>query len=85
MKTPMHPVDKTLNGISLRCATIERLYYTLHVSNILKNELAVAEWLGVVLFTSIVSVHHIVGSNFFIAWFTPLLAWLFQQFYVNDF
>lgn len=61
---PLNAVDRTLYCISLRCATDEELDHTLHTRGLLTDKVEVVEWLSVVLFTLIVSVHHIVRSKY---------------------
>lgn len=78
-------VDKTLNYISLRCATDSERDHTLDMRGMATNKVEVEEWSGVITFTLIVSLYHIVLSNYCVAPFTPALAWPFQRFDVNRF
>jgi len=80
---PMDEVDKSLRCICLRWSTDDGKDHSLRDPSTATIE--AGEWYGIIPFRSIVSVHHIVRSNYPLPPFLPKLPWPSHRFYVNRF
>lgn len=84
----MSPVDNVklfLSCLWLRWETDDKIYHTVD-SNLGGDDIIdVGEWYGVVPFSSIGSVHHIVRSNYYVSPLKSELSWPLHRFYVERF
>lgn len=82
---PIDNVDRVLNCLCLRWATGDECDRTITPDLQADDTMKVGEWYGVIPFSSITSVHHIVRSNYSVYPFTSQLPWPLYRFYVNRF
>ena len=81
--SPIDGVDDTLNCVCLRWATDDGKDYSTTVPT--SPRIEVGEWYGIIPFSSISSVHHIVRGNHPLPPLLPQLPWPCHQFYINRF
>lgn len=83
--SPIDSVDRVLRCLCLRWATDDEVDLTVNENLSSADIIEVGEWYGVVPFSSVRSVHHIVRSNYCVSSFTSPLPWPLHRFYVNRF